>query len=44
MSECCGAIVENKYHAAICVLKEKYRKTKNGLKNVLRMFLKEIAF
>ena len=25
MSKCCGAIIDNRYHALICVLEEKYK-------------------
>ena len=35
-SECCGAIIDNISYAPICVLEEKYRKSKGALKNMLR--------
>ena len=38
ISECCGEIIDNIFHAPIFILKEKYRKTKSALKNVLRIF------
>ena len=35
---CQGAIIDNRRHAPICVLEEKYRETKQKLKNMLRNF------
>ena len=35
MSECCGAIIDNISLAPVCVLEEKYEKTKKALKIVL---------
>ena len=37
-SECCGAIIDNRSYATICVLEEKFRKIKSALKNMLRKF------
>ena len=37
-SEFCGAIIDNRSYAPICVLEEKYRKSKVALKNMLRKF------
>ena len=39
MIECCGAIIDNISHAPICVLEEKYRKTKNSLNTVLKILI-----
>ena len=41
MSECCGAIIDNIYHAPIFVLEEK-SKTKNELNDVLMFFLEKL--
>ena len=37
-SECCGAIIFNRYYSPVCVLEDKYRTNKNALNNVLRKF------
>ena len=36
-SECCGAIIDNKSYAPICVLEEKDRKIQFSLNNMLRV-------
>ena len=36
----CGAIIDNRSYATICVLEEKDRKIKDALKNILRKFFK----
>ena len=38
-SECCGAIIDNRSYAPICVLEKKYRKSKHKMKNMIRLFL-----
>ena len=35
---CCGTIIDNRSYAHICVLEEKYIKSKHTLKNMLRIF------
>ena len=40
ISECCGVIIDNRSHALINVLEEKYRKINHLLKNVLIFFWK----
>ena len=37
-SECCGAIIDIRSYAPICVLEEKYRKINGALKNMTRKF------
>ena len=37
-SEYCGAIIDNKSYAPICVLEGKYRKIKTALNNMLSKF------
>ena len=39
-SKCCGAIIDNISYAPICVLEEKYIKSKRTLKNMIRTFFK----
>ena len=39
-----GAIKDNRRHAPVCVLKEKYRETKNKLKNMLRNFFEGTCY
>ena len=41
--ECCGAIIDNRYHVPICVLEEKYRTIKITLKNLIMKLLKEVV-
>ena len=42
ITECCGTINDNIYHAPICVMEEKNREIKSALKNVLRFPPKEV--
>ena len=42
-SACCGAIIDNRAYAPIYVLEEKYRETKDTLKNMLRKFFEGIC-
>ena len=43
-SECCGAIIDNKSYAPICVLEEKYKTRKTTLKNVLGLKKRNLHF
>ena len=41
-SEFCGAIIEIRSYAPICVLEEKYRKSKTTLNNVINFFKRKL--